>query len=57
MAKKKDKKDKVYAFSITLRGDQIDWVNKNPKFKVYEFFRQQLDKYIQLKEDVRSISK
>lgn len=56
MAKKKNVDDKVYNYPICLRGDQIKWLNSNTQFKVHQFFREQLDKYIQLKEEVKKIT-
>jgi len=57
MAKKKNPNEKVYNYPICLRGDQIKWLNSNTQFKVHQFVREQLDKYIQLKEDIKAITK
>ena len=57
MPKKVSKEDKIYAHPVCLKANQIDWLNNHAKFDFNKFVRGQLDKYIQLKEEIKNIDK
>lgn len=43
---------KVHNFSIGLRKEQIDWLERNKEFHVHEFVRSKLDEYIEQKKEL-----
>ena len=51
----KDSKTRVTSFSVGLRQDQLEWLENNKDFKIAKFFRDQLDKYIDFKKQVKQI--
>mgnify|MGYP001619633295 CR=1 FL=1 len=58
MAIKRIKKEnKIKTYSIGLRPEQIKWINKHPEFNINKFARDQLNKYIQLKNEVDQFGK
>lgn len=47
--------DKIVSFTVQLRTSQVTWIKSNPDIKVNKFFRDQLNKFIELKEKIQSI--
>lgn len=47
--------DKIVSFTVQLRTSQLNWIKDNSEIKINKFFRDQLDKFITLKEKIKQI--
>lgn len=45
--KKIDINKKIFPFPVSLRREQIDWLDQHPGFQKDKFFRSKLDEYIE----------
>lgn len=53
MPKQIKKKDKIVMFPVCIYTWQSDWIDKNLKFNTHKFFRDQLTKYISMREAIK----
>ena len=47
--------DKIVSYTVQIRTSQRSWIEQNKDVKINKFFRDQLDKFIQLKNSVKAL--
>ena len=47
--------NKIVSFTVQLRKHQIEWIKSHKEVKINKFFRDQLEKFIELKERLNTL--